>query len=95
MFACATMICKFLGDIAMPGKARIRTGEIRLAVDNPEQYRPVLLKMIADACAKAKEPLKEKAESEIRGLVGPVQVRQADDDNVDLFIDFQLRVETS
>jgi hypothetical protein len=94
-FACATMIYKFLGDIAMPGKARIRTGEIRLAVDNPEQYRPVLLKMIADAYAKTKESVKAKAkgESEIRGLVGPVLVRQADDDNVDLFIDFQLQVE--
>jgi hypothetical protein len=98
LFACATMLCQFIRSIAMPGSTRVRTGVIRLAVDNPEQYRPVLLKMIADACAKAKEPLnekakKEKAESEIRGLVGPVLVRQADDDNVDLFIDFQLQVE--
>ena len=91
----ATMIYKFLGDIAMPGKARIRTGEIRLAVDNPEQYRPVLLKMIADAYAKTKQSVKAKAkgESEIRGLVDPVLVRQADDENVDIFINFQLDVE--
>ena len=32
-------------------------------------------------------------ESGIKGLSGPVLVRQADDDNVDLFIDFQLQVE--
>jgi hypothetical protein len=92
-FACATMIYKFLGDIVMPGKARIRTGEIRLAVDNPEQYRPVLLQMIVDAVDKAEKSVKAKGESEINGLVGPVLVRQADAENVDLFIDFQLDVE--
>jgi hypothetical protein len=94
VFICAAMIRKFLDDIAMPGKASIRTGEIRLAVDNPEQYRPALLQMISDAVAKTEEALKAKGASEVSGLVGPVLVRQADDENVELFIDFQLQVET-
>jgi hypothetical protein len=43
---------------------------------------------------KIKETLKSKAKFALRGLESPVLVRQVDDTQVELFIDYQLSIET-
>lgn len=93
VFSCASMIHTFLNDITMPGKANIQLGSIQLASDNPEQYRPVLLQMISEDVAKTEERLKADGTVQLSGLEGPVLVRQSDDTNVELFINYRLSIE--
>jgi len=93
VFTCASMIRTFLNAITMPGKANIQLGSIQLAADNPEQYRPVLLQMISEEAAQTKEKLKADGKVQLSGLESPVLVRQSDDENVELFINYQLSVE--
>lgn len=93
VFSCASMIRTFLNDITMPGKANIQLGSIQLASDNPEQYRPGLLQMISEDVARTKERLKADGTIQVSGLEGPVLVRQTDDENVELFINYRLSME--
>lgn len=93
VFTCATMIRAFLNSIALPEKAKIQLESIRLAADNPEQYRPALLQMISKDVAKTKENLSAGGQAQLSGLESPVLVRQADDENIELFINYQLDVE--
>ena len=93
VFSCASMIRTFLNDITMPGKANIQLGSIQLAADNPEQYRTVLLQMISEDVAQTKEKMNTDGKVQVSGLESPVLVRQSDDENVDLFINYQLSVE--
>jgi hypothetical protein len=93
VFKCASMIRKFINDITMPGKATVQLGTIQLAVDNPEQFRDLLLQKISEDVAKAKEKLKAEGKVQLSGLESPVLVRQTDDKNVELFINYQFSVE--
>jgi hypothetical protein len=93
VFTCASTIRIFLNDIIMPGKASIQLGSIQLAADNPEQYRLTLLQMISEDVAKTKEKLKADGKTQLSGLESPVLVRQSDDENVEIFINYQLSVE--
>ena len=64
-----------------------------MAVADPEQQRPKLLKMIAEDVHRTREAMGGKGNVSIGGLQGPVLVRQADDRNVELFINYWMTVE--
>lgn len=94
VFACADIIRRFLNDLTLPSKTSMQLGSIQLAVDNPEQYRSTLIQMISEDVARTKEKVKADAKVHLSGLESPVLVRQADDERVDLFIDYQFTIET-
>lgn len=95
VYACADRIRKFIDSITMPGKSYHSIGQIELAVDNPEQYRPELLEKISQNIAFLKKTLKTNGNALVRGLERPVLVHQMDDKNVELFIDYELTIDMS
>ncbi|MBI5093260.1 MAG: hypothetical protein HZB26_12575 [Candidatus Hydrogenedentes bacterium] len=94
MFTCAQMVDRFIREIAIPGKGHIRPGGIQLVADNPEQYRPELLRMISDDVTKTREKLGAFEHVRISGLESQVLVRRTDDKNIELFINYQLELGT-
>lgn len=93
VFTCASLMRTFLDGITFPGKVKLKTGPLQLAADHPEQYRPVLLGMIAADIMKTKDTLQAGGKARVTGLEGPVLVRRLDDENIELFINYQLSVE--
>ena len=95
VFDCAIEMNEFIKTVQLPHKAEIEFGEIHLAVDNPEQYREALLKLISEEITKAKAALGVSGQVNISGLESPVFVRQADDRHVDLFLNYSTSVTVS
>jgi len=94
VFRTASEIAKQVKNIRAPGKASYNMSSIRLGVENPETYRTEIINLINKDIMKIKETLKSKAKYSLRGLESPVLVRQVDDTQVELFIDYQLSIET-
>jgi hypothetical protein len=68
---------------------------IELAVRDPQQYRPQLLKLVAAEAARTRDALAPGGETVLSGLEGPVWVRQVDDRDVELFLDYRLAVRSA
>ncbi|MDY6952172.1 MAG: hypothetical protein SWE60_11715 [Thermodesulfobacteriota bacterium] len=86
---------EFIKTGQLPDKAELEFGEIHLAVDNPEQYREALLKLISEEITKAEAALDVSGQVKSSGLESPVFVRQADDRHVDLFLNYSTSVTIS
>lgn len=88
VFQCAIEMNEFIKGVQLPDKAEIEFGQIHLAVDNPEQHREVLLKLISEEVAKSKAALGANGQVIVSGLESPVFVRQADERHVELFLNY-------
>lgn len=75
------------------GKSRCELGGPTLALDDPEEYRPRLMKMILDNVDSLTKSLGTASLVTVEGLSKPVQVTQIDDQRVELFIDYSLSIE--
>lgn len=83
----------FIKTLQLPGKARYELGHALLAVDNPEQYRTKLLGLITEDIAKTRSALAvTNGDVKVDGLASPVMARQADDRNVELYINYTLAI---
>ncbi len=78
---------------SVQGAVDLHLGQIQLGVNRPEQYRAQLLQEIMDEIARIRKLSGSKAILHISGLEDPVQVRQISEEEVELFIDYQLTVE--
>lgn len=76
----------------MPGKTRCEIGKVQLAIENPEKYRSKLLGLIADDMKKTRETLSPQGCINVQGLSGPVLVEQADDRNIQLYVNYSLAI---
>jgi hypothetical protein len=65
---------------------------VQLAVENPEQYRTNVLGLIREEIKKTREALGPQAGFKVDGLESPVMVRQLDERNVALFLNYSLSV---
>jgi len=65
---------------------------IELAVRDAQQYRPQLLKIVAEEAVRTRDALVAGGQIELSGLEGPVWVRQVDDRDVELYLDYKLAV---
>lgn len=90
VFRCAVTINEFIKGVVLPEKTEIDFGQIHLGVENPEQYRGALLKLIADEIGKSKKALGTASQALIGGLESPIFVRQADERNVELFLNYTV-----
>ncbi len=90
VFAGGLAIKQFLSGVKFPDKVKCSLGQIQLAVDNPEQHRHEVLKAIGESIKQVKGVLAQDGEILATGLAGPVMARQADDENIELFINYSL-----
>jgi hypothetical protein len=95
VYESAIRVRQFIATIEMPGKSTHALGQLQLAVDNPEQYRKELMEKISQDVAFVKTAIRAKGKAFIKGLERPVLVRQLDDRNVELFINYELTIEMS
>jgi len=94
IFAAGAEAARFVESLHLPGKARCELGKLQLAVDNPEQYRAKVLGQITQEIRKTREAIAPSGSVKVDGLEGPVMVRQADDRNVELFLNYSLSITT-
>ena len=95
IFAAGAEAARFVEALHLPGKARCELGTLRLAVENPEQHRAKLLRQIAQEATKTRDAFYTDASIKIDRLESSVMVRQADDRNVELFLDYSLSINTA
>ena len=91
-FQTAAAVIKFVGQQSLP-RVEINVGNIELAVREPQQYRPQLLKLIAEEAARTRDGIAAGAQTKLEGLESPVLVRQVNTNEVELFMDYKLSVE--
>ncbi len=84
---------QFVDSFKPAGQAEIRLTRLTLAVEYPERQRQRLLQLIGDSADAMKKSFSASAVT-IEGLEGPVLVRQLNDTQVELFIDYRLGAKT-
>jgi hypothetical protein len=94
IFAAGAEAARFVEGLPMPGKVRCELGKLQLAVQNSEQYRVKLLNQIAQEIKKTRESLSANGSVKLEGLESSVMVRQADERNVELFLNYSLSLTT-
>lgn len=95
IFAGGLAIKQFLAGIKLPDKVKCGLGHIQLAVDNPEQHRQEVLEAIAESIKQVMSVLAQNGAIQVTGLASPIVARQADDENVELFINYTLSLSGS
>jgi hypothetical protein len=81
-------------SLKLPSKVSKHLGDpISLGIDRAEQYRPELLKRIAEDVRLAQEQLGEKGTVRISGLESPVRLRRNGVRELELFIPYTLAIE--
>jgi len=94
IFGAGAEAARFVEALHLPGKARCEMGHLQLAVDTPEQYRSKVLEQIAQEVQKTRKAISANGSVRLEGLESSVMVRQADDRNVELFLNYSLSITT-
>jgi hypothetical protein len=83
------LLRQFIASFEVSPGAELQVTSINLAVDSPEQYRDRLLDLIGEQAHSTQRTFGARSVV-IEGLNNPVTVRQLDDINVEIYIDYQL-----
>ena len=94
IFSGGIELAAILENLEPPDKVVFHLSAVRLGVEDPEKMRGKLLEMISSQLKASKERVRATGKVTITGLEGPVKVIQADDVNVELYIDYRVSVET-
>lgn len=92
IFTAGAEAARFVEGLRLPGRARCELGQLQLAVENPEQYRTNLLGEIAQEIKRTRAAMTAEGSVRVDGLEGSVLVRQADNRQVELFLNYTLSV---
>lgn len=94
IFSAGALAARFIEGLSLPGKLKCELGQLRLAVEDPEQYRPKLLELIAQDILATRKTLKSiRGRSvKVEGLESPVIVRQVDDTKVEVLLDYAITI---
>lgn len=97
IFAAGADAVRFIDSIELPEKTGCQLGNLQLAVENPERYRPQLLKMIVQQLTDTREVLGSAFGRNItlEGLESPVYVRQVNEKEVEVFLNYSLTMSSS
>ncbi len=82
----------FINGFKPVGECSLQLSALGLAIDSPELQRESLLELIQQQARSLQQRFGGRSSITVVGLDGPVLVRQLDDTNVELFIDYQLSV---
>ena len=91
VYAATQDIYSFIGRIKKPDDTSLNLGSTSLAISSPNQYRNQLLEKIKVEINATKETLGSNYRVMISGLENPVVVRQKNDKQVTLFIDYRVQ----
>lgn len=80
-------------DKLILGAVDVAIGKVQLGVKNPENYRTELLEKIMGEMSRLRKMAGPETILHISGLEGPVEARQIDQENVELFINYRLTLE--
>jgi hypothetical protein len=83
---------RFVESLSLPGKVKCELGRLQLAIENPEQYRTNVLGLIREEIRKTRDMVLPQGSVKVDGLESPVMVRQVNDRNVALFLNYSLSV---
>jgi hypothetical protein len=89
IFEAVRQLRRFVDTLPPTNDTELSVATIALAVSAPEQYRDRLLALIADQSRAIQQHFGARTVI-IDGLQNAVAVRQVDDTNVELFVDYQL-----
>ena len=89
VFETMRQLRRFIAGLVPADDTELNVLSISLAVTEPEQYRARLLALIADQARSIQQNFATRSII-IDGLQNPVVVRQLDDSNVELFVEYQL-----
>ncbi len=89
----AIRLRQFIDKVEAPGKSSYEAGTIELAVENPERYRSEVLKQIQKEIDATRGILGKKGKAILSGLESPVLIRQVENNNVEVSIDYTLSLE--
>ena len=92
IFEAGARAARFVESLNPPGKTKCELGRLQLAVENPEQYRTNVLGLIREEIKKTRETVAPQSGFRVDGLESPVMVRQLDERNVALFLNYSLSV---
>ncbi len=97
IFAAGADAARFLDSIVLPEKIECELGNLQLAVENPEQYRSKLLKrmvqQLTDTIGATGDAFGRNVKLE--GLESPVYVRQVNDKEVEVFLNYSLTMSSA
>lgn len=83
------LLRQFISRFEVAGGAELQVLSVSLAVDTPEQYRDRLLDLIGEQARVTQRTFGARSVA-IEGLNNAITVRQLDDINVEIYIDYQL-----
>ncbi len=92
IFKAGVDAARFIDTLVFPDKVKCSTGQLQLAINNPEQYRAKLLGLISEEIRKTRDAVLTKGSVQINGLESSVMVRQADDKQVELYLIYSLSI---
>ncbi|WP_101757986.1 hypothetical protein [Oceanicoccus sp. KOV_DT_Chl] len=92
VYAATQEIYSFIGRIKKPEDTSLRLGNTTLAISSPNKYRNQLLTLVKEEITNTKAALGEGYKVSISGLENPVIVRQKNDKQVTLFIDYRVEL---
>lgn len=90
LFSAAAEAARFVERLRLPAKMTCDLGKAQLAIENPEQHRAELLREIAEQIKSTRESLRGVGAVKVDGLESPVIVRQADERNVELYLNYSV-----
>lgn len=90
VYAATQDIYSFIASIKKPEDTSLSLGNTTLAISSPNQYRKQLLEKVKEEIDITKNILGSGYKVSISGLENPVIVRQKDDKQVTLFIDYRI-----
>ncbi len=93
VFQAARELSSLAKNMKASGKASYRYSTIKLVVDSPEKYRSKLLQLIFEDLKQARLQAKKSGKVVITGLENPVVIRQTNDIDVELFINYSASME--
>ncbi len=93
IYDAANIMNGLLQQIKPPRSVSYNLSHINLAVQDPQQYRERLLGVIGDEIKATKKALSGGYKAVFSGLDNPVTVRQKNERQVVLFIDYKLQFE--
>lgn len=94
IFQAGAEAARFIEALHLPGRTHCDLGNVQLAVENPEQYRGKLLGLIGEEIRKTRESIGFLGSVKVQGLESSVMVRQADDRQVELYLNYSLSLES-
>jgi len=94
LYSAVWEIKEMVDSVNLPDKTSISIGNANLTIENPEGYRKKLLQKIGEDVNLIGQSIGTNGKVRISGLDKPISVRQRNNEEIELFIDYSLSFES-